>query len=82
VFLRLGCWTCCASRGIRTHTFAAFEAADSAVGLRRQRAGLSPYPVSYALALLSYDVLVDSKKFTSCSVSFAVLIHFAGLSTL
>jgi hypothetical protein len=42
----------------------------------------------YAFALLvadafdSYDVFVDSKKFTSCRVSFAAAIHFAGFETL
>jgi hypothetical protein len=30
----------------------------------------------------SYEVFVDSKKFTSCSVSLAVAIHFAGFVTL
>jgi len=33
-------------------------------------------------ALTSYDVFVDSKKLTSCRVSFAVAIHFAGFDTL
>src|SRR5690606_24005716 len=35
-----------------------------------------------AFALASYDVLVDSKKFTNSSVSLAAAIHFAGLTTL
>jgi hypothetical protein len=35
-----------------------------------------------AEAFDSYEVLVDSKKLTSCSVSFAAAIHFAGLVTL
>jgi len=35
-----------------------------------------------AEAFDSYDVFVDSKKFTSCRVSFAVAIHLAGFVTL
>lgn len=35
-----------------------------------------------AEALDSYEVLVDSKKLTSCSVSLAAAIHLAGLETL
>ena len=35
-----------------------------------------------ALAFASYEVFVDSKKFTSSSVSLAVAIHFAGFDTL
>jgi hypothetical protein len=40
------------------------------------------FDATVADALDSYDVLVDSKKFTSCRVSFAVAIHLAGLVTL
>ena len=36
--------------------------------------------VSGARASTSYEVLVDSKKFTSCKVSLAVAIHLAGLT--
>src|SRR3954471_19376793 len=39
------------------------------------------WPVE-AFALDSYDVFVDSKKFTSSRVSFAVAIHLAGFATL
>jgi hypothetical protein len=35
-----------------------------------------------ALAFDSYDVFVDSKKFTSWRVSLAAAIHFAGFATL
>lgn len=36
-------------------------------------------PVAWALT--SYEVLVASKKFTTCKVSLAVAIHLAGLTT-
>jgi hypothetical protein len=40
------------------------------------------YPYRDDVALTSYEVLVDSKKFTNCKVSFAVAIHLAGFETL
>jgi len=42
----------------------------------------SAFALVVADALASYEVLVDSKKFTSSRVSLAVAIHLAGFETL
>jgi hypothetical protein len=49
---------------------------------RHHRAERRQCEETAAFAFDSYDVFVDSKKLTSCSVSFAVAIHFAGFDTL
>src|SRR5450830_1269115 len=40
------------------------------------------FALTVAFAFDSYEVFVDSKKLTSCSVSFAAAIHLAGFDTL
>ncbi|MCU1598758.1 MAG: hypothetical protein JWQ47_2497, partial [Glaciihabitans sp.] len=50
--------------------------------LRAGAANYSRFAPDVADAFDSYDVFVDSKKFTSWRVSFAAAIHFAGFDTL